>query len=80
MQDAKPAKEKKAYSDYELERKLLILQVECCVLHDCVYIIFGIVDIDRIGVEDTDDVEAAVRLGVVAVERMNEIDHLKLKE
>jgi hypothetical protein len=80
MQDAKPAKEKKAYSDYELERKLLILQVECCVLHDCVYIIFGIVDIDRIGVEDTDGLEAAVSFGVVAVEGMNERDYLEGKE
>jgi hypothetical protein len=80
MQDAKPAKEKKAYSDYELERKLLILQVECCVLHDCVYIIFGIVDIDRIGVEDTDGLEAAVSFGVVAVEGMNERDYLERKE
>jgi hypothetical protein len=80
MQDSKPAKKKKAYSDYELEWKLLILQTECCVLHDWVNIIFGIVDIDRIDVEDTDGLEAAVSFGVVSVEGMNERDYLEGKE
>jgi hypothetical protein len=39
-----------------------------------------IVLIDRIGVEDTDGLEAAVSFGVVAVEGMNERDYLERKE